>query len=87
MIIALSGVTCNKNGGLHHTSLPMLSMFNQLRHPSRASKRRLLNDDKLATALLDVLLNCEEMKPFIRYIQCCSYYICTISINITWQHL
>ncbi|PIN20222.1 hypothetical protein CDL12_07088 [Handroanthus impetiginosus] len=53
--------------GCQDNSIPsMLSIFNQLGRVSRASATQWLSDKECKSTMLNVLLNCEEVKVFIK---------------------
>ena len=55
----------NDDGGIDETILPTLSIFNHSGRSAGTCKSRYLNDKELAAAHLHVLLNCEEVQPYI----------------------
>ncbi|KAL3502132.1 hypothetical protein ACH5RR_036581 [Cinchona calisaya] len=55
----------NENDGFDATMPPTLSVFNQPGRQTEKCKRRFLTDQEMATTALYVLLNCDEVKPFL----------------------
>ncbi|KAL3522739.1 hypothetical protein ACH5RR_015573 [Cinchona calisaya] len=55
----------NEIDGFDATMPPTLSVSNEPGRPTGKSKQRFLTNQKMVTAALDVLLNCDEVKPFL----------------------
>ena len=55
----------NDDGGVDDIVRPTLSIFNYSGRSAGTCKSRYLNDKELAAAHLHVLLNCEEVQPYI----------------------
>ena len=55
----------NDFGGQNDTSQKTLSIFNHVGRPAGTCKSHYLNEKELATLHLHVLLNCEEVQPYI----------------------
>lgn len=55
----------NEDEGYDSPAQPTLSCFDQPGRPAGKTSRRYLTDQELAVAELQVLLNCEEVKPFV----------------------
>ena len=61
-------VNRNDAGGLPETSQPNLSIFKFSGRAAGSCRSRYLNDKEFAAAHLHVLLNCEEVQPYIGYV-------------------
>ena len=55
----------NDFGGQNDTSQTTLSVFNHVGRPGGTCKSHYLNEKELDTVHLHVLLNCEEVQPYI----------------------
>jgi len=55
----------NDDGGIS-SALPTLSIFNQPSHSSGVSTQRYMSEQEMYAATLHVLLNCNEVQPFIK---------------------
>jgi len=55
----------NDFGVQNDTSQDTLSVFNHVGHPAGICKSRYLNEKEVAVVHLHVLLNCEEVQPYI----------------------
>lgn len=55
----------NDDGGEDETIQRTMSIFNKPGRPSGTCKSRYLDDRELAAAHLHVLLNCDEVQPYI----------------------
>ncbi|XP_038707276.1 uncharacterized protein LOC120002586 [Tripterygium wilfordii] len=70
----------NDDGALDDSIRPTLSIFNQPGRPFGQCISRFLNEKELAAVTLHVLLNCEEVEPYIDiFVQ----YIQTVTPHIT----
>ena len=61
-------VSSNDDGGLHETIQPNLLIFKFRGRGAGSCKSRYLNDREFAITHLHVLLNCEEVQPYIGYV-------------------
>ncbi|PIN06790.1 hypothetical protein CDL12_20653 [Handroanthus impetiginosus] len=56
----------NDHGGPSNSISPTLSIFNEPNHAWEACATRWLSDKEHESTMLHVLLNCEEVKVFIK---------------------